>query len=199
MTELNRATQRDGGAACSEGRAYAQAIARIVDRKLAEDRAAAEIAAQCPRCRPQQLTQPSDLDLHILVSEGWSPETVAFVPLPMNQEQAVAAELLTSAIGRYWRAFGVECLGARLNCLLLILREQAKRMRTNMRILRARADINARARAAWQRGDTDAMQTIEAEPTPRYPGIDRDMDWLHNANVTNDGADTAHTPAGRDR
>jgi hypothetical protein len=134
--------------------------------------------AACPRCIAQHKAMPLEHQVRIITTEDWSPETLAFIPRPMNQEQAVAAELLTSAIGRYWRAFGVECLGARLNCLLLILRDRAKHMRITARILCARADINARARAAWQRGDTDAMRAIEAEPTPPYAGDGQDAQWL---------------------
>lgn len=135
----------------------------------------------CPRCVAQQTAMPREQQIRILTTEDWSPETLAFIPRPMNQEQAVAAELLTAAIGSYWRAFGIECLGARLNCLLLILRDQAKRMRINTRILKARADINARARACYQRGDIAAAHAIEAEPTPEYPGDARDAEWMRAA------------------
>lgn len=135
----------------------------------------------CPRCMAQHKAMPLEAQLRVFTTEGWAPETLAFTPRAMNQEQAVAAELLTAAIWRYWKAFGVECLGARLNCLLLVLRDRAKRMRINQRILRARADINARARAAWERGDTDAMRAIEGEPTPDYPGADRDAAWMEAA------------------
>jgi hypothetical protein len=82
--------------------------------------------------------------------------------------------MMTAAIGRYWKAFGVDLTGARLNALLLVLRERAKATRINARILQARAGINARARQAFGRGDTDAMRAIEAEPTPDYPGKERD-------------------------
>jgi hypothetical protein len=137
--------------------------------------------AACPRCIAQHKAMPLEAQVRILTTDDWSPETFAFIPRPMNQEQAVAAELLTSAIGRYWRAFGVECLGARLNCLLMILREQAKRMRINRRILQARAEINARARAQYQRGDIAAAHEIEDEPTPDYPGDIRDAEWMRAA------------------
>ena len=137
--------------------------------------------AACPRCIAQQKAMPLDAQIRILTTEDWSPEILAFVPRPMNQEQAVAAELLTSAIGRYWRSFGVECLGARLNCLLMILRDQAKRMRITTRVLRARTDINARARACYERCDIAAANEIEAEPTPEYPGDARDAEWMRAA------------------
>lgn len=139
------------------------------------------IEAACPRCVAQQKAMPLEAQMRIITTEDWSPETLAFIPRAMNQEQAVAAELLTSAIGRYWRVFGVECLGARLNCLLLILRDRAKRMRINARILKARADINWRARACYERGDHAAAHEIEAEPTPEYPGDAKDAEWMRAA------------------
>lgn len=135
----------------------------------------------CPRCVAQQKAMPLEHQVRIFTTEDWSPEAYAFIPRPMNQEQAVAAELLIFAVGRYWRAFGVECLGARLNCLLLILRDRAKHMRINARILEARAEINARARTCYERGDIAAAYAIEAEPTPEYPGDVRDAEWMRAA------------------
>jgi hypothetical protein len=144
----------------------------------------AATATACARCIAQHKAMPLDQQIRIITTEDWSPGNHAFIPRPMNQEQAVAAELLTSAIGRYWRAFGVECLGARLNCLLLVLRDRAKRMRITARILRARAEINARARTCYERGDIAAAQAIEVEPTPDYPGATQDAAWMRSANET---------------
>jgi hypothetical protein len=124
---------------------------------------------------------PLEHQIRIFTTEDWSAEVCDFIPRPMNQEQAVAAELLTSAIGCYWRVFGVECLGSRLKCLLLTLRHEAKRIRITARVLRARADINARARTCYERGDIAAAHAIEAEPTPDYPGDARDAEWLRAA------------------
>lgn len=132
----------------------------------------------CLECWTRQKSMPSEITARIFMTEDWSPEDMAFEPRPMTQEQAVAAELMTLAIGRYWKAFGVDLTGARLNALLQVLRERAKAARRDARILKARASINARARAAWNRGDTDAMRAIEAEPTPDYPGKARDDAWL---------------------
>jgi hypothetical protein len=128
----------------------------------------------CLECWSRRQMLPAEALARITMTEDWSPEDMAFEPRPMTQEQAVAAELMTAAIGRYWKAFGVDLTGARLNALLLVLRERAKATRANARILQARAGINARARQAFGRGDTDAMRAIEAEPTPDYPGKARD-------------------------
>lgn len=135
----------------------------------------------CVRCQAQEACIPTEAQLKIFMTEDWSPETLAFMPRPMNQEQAVAAEMLTAALARYWRAFGVEVTGSRLNSFLLVLRDLAKRMRITRRRLDAREDINARARAAWDRGDTDAMRAIEAEPTPDYPQKAADERWLEES------------------
>lgn len=132
----------------------------------------------CPRCIAQHKAMPLEHQMRMLTTEDWSPETFAFIPRAMNQEQAVAAELLTVGIGRYWRAFGTDCMGARIGALLLVLRDNAKRERITRRILQARADINARARQAYERGDIAGAGIIEAEPTPHYPGIDRDAAWM---------------------
>ena len=128
----------------------------------------------CLECWSRRQMLPPENLARVTMTEDWSPEDMAFEPRPMTQEQAVAAELMTAAIGRYWKAFGVDLTGARLNALLLVLRERAKAARANARILQARAGINARARQAFGRGDTDAMRAIEAEPTPDYPGKARD-------------------------
>lgn len=132
----------------------------------------------CLECWARRQMLPPETLARITMTEDWAPEDMAFEPRPMTQEQAVAAELMTAAIGRYWKAFGVDLTGARLNALLLVLRERAKATRANARILQARAGINARARQAFGRGDTDAMRAIEAEPTPDYPGKARDDAWL---------------------
>jgi hypothetical protein len=128
----------------------------------------------CLECWARKQALPAEALARITMTEDWAPEDMAFEPRPMTQEQAVAAELMTAAIGRYWKAFGVDLTGARLNALLLVLRERAKATRANVRILQARAGINARARQAFGRGDTDAMRAVEAEPTPDYPGKERD-------------------------
>lgn len=128
----------------------------------------------CLECWSRRQMLPPEALARMTITEDWSPEDMAFEPRPMTQEQAVAAELMTAAIGRYWKAFGVDLTGARLNALLLVLRDRAKATRANARILQARAGINARARQAFGRGDTDAMRAIEAEPTPDYPGKERD-------------------------
>lgn len=132
----------------------------------------------CQRCQAMDAAVPTEAQLRILATEDWDPKTLAFIPRSMTQEQAVAAELYVAAIGRFTRAFGVETAGARLSATLDSLRVQALRMRITLRTLDARAEINARARAAWESGDTGAMRAIEAEPTPDYPGKDRDDAWL---------------------
>lgn len=139
---------------------------------------------RCPECWVREQATPPELLARVAMTEDWAPETLAFTPRAMTQEQAVAAELMTDAIGRYWKAFGVELTGARLNALLLILRERARTARVHARILKARAEINARARRAWDRGDTDAMRAIEAEPTPDYPGKAQDDAWLKQGQQT---------------
>lgn len=130
--------------------------------------------AVCPRCRAHDDAMPSEALLRALVSEDWSPADGDFIPRPMNQRQAVAAELLTADLGRFIKAFGVETAGARLGAVLTVLRGQARRYRATQRTLEARADINARARKAWETGDVTLMRTIEDEPTPDYPGRERD-------------------------
>lgn len=135
----------------------------------------------CLRCAAQEACIPTEAQLKIFATEDWSPETLAFTPRVMNQEQAVAAEMLTVALARYWRAFGVEVTGARLNSFILMLRDVAKRMRITRRVLDARGDINARARAAWEKGNTDAVRAIEAEPTPAYPQKAADERWLEES------------------
>lgn len=135
----------------------------------------------CPRCTAQHKAMPLDAQVRILLVEDWSPDDMAFIPRAMNQEQAVAAELFITAVGRYWRAFGTDCMGGRLRSLLLILRDNAKRERITRRILQARADINAHARARYERGDTAGAHIIEAEPTPDYPGDVRDAAWMKAA------------------
>lgn len=140
--------------------------------------------APCPDCWAREQSPPPEALIHATMREDWAPEEMAFLPRPMTQDQAVAAELMTAAIGRYWKAFGVELTGARLNALLIVLRERARATRINARILKARSDINARARQAYGRGDTDAMRAIEAEPTPDYPGKAQDDAWLREGQPT---------------
>ena len=93
----------------------------------------------CLECWSRRQMLPPENLARVTMTEDWSPEDMAFEPRPMTQEQAVAAELMTAAIGRYWKAFGVDLTGARLNALLLVLRERAKATRANARILQARA------------------------------------------------------------
>lgn len=135
----------------------------------------------CPHCRAREAVFPVEAQLRILATEDWSPETLAFIPRAMTQQQAVAAEMLTTALAGYWRAYGVAVTGTRLNSFILVLRDMAKRERIMGRILAARADINARARACYERGDRAAAQAIEAEATPDYPEKTRDEAWLREA------------------
>jgi len=132
----------------------------------------------CQRCKAFDDVVPVEAQLRILATEDWDPKTLAFVPRAMTQEQAVAAEVYITAIGRFTRAFGVETAGARLSVTLDTLRAQAVRMRITLRQLDARAEINARAREAWERGDIVAARAIEAEPTPDYAGKARDDAWI---------------------
>ena len=134
---------------------------------------------RCLECWAREQAVPPEAQLRVLVNEDWIAEAGAFVPRSMTQDQAVAAEMLTAALGRFVGAFGVDLTGARLAALVGVLRAQAKRQKIMGRILAARSSINARAQAAWSRGDTDAMRAIEAEPTPDYPGKARDDAWLH--------------------
>lgn len=135
----------------------------------------------CPRCVAQHKAMPLDAQVRILLGEDWDADAATFIPRVMNQEQAVAAELLASAIGRYWRTYGTDCMGARLRSLLLVLRDNAKRERITRRILQARADINARARGHYERGDIAAAYAIETEPTPDYAGDGLDAAWMRAA------------------
>lgn len=130
---------------------------------------------ECDRCRAHDSAMPSAALLRALVSEDWSPADGEFYPRAMNQEQAVAIELLTPALGRFIAAFGVETAGARLNACLTVLRGQARRYRATQRLLEARADINARARERFERADRAGAEAIEAEPTPDYPQRERDQ------------------------
>jgi hypothetical protein len=92
----------------------------------------------------------------------------------------VASELLTSALGRFVTAYGVDIAGARLGALVSILRAQAKRQKITERVLRARSEINRRARLALELGDGDGALEIQNEPTPEYPGKARDDAWLRS-------------------
>lgn len=125
--------------------------------------------SECLRCKAYDSAMPQDALLRALINEDWSPADADFLPRPMTQEQAVAAELLTRAIGPFIKAFGIETAGARLNYTLQMLRGQARYARAVQRTLNARADINARAREQYERCDYDAAHAIEAEPTPDYP------------------------------
>lgn len=134
--------------------------------------------AACNRCRTLDACVPLEEQLRALATEDWSPTDEAFHPRAMTQEQAVAAEMLTAAFGRYVKAFGLELSGARLGAMLTVLKVQARTGRVMARILDAREPINLRAREQYARGDIAAAHAIEAEATPEYPGRDRDMLWL---------------------
>ena len=133
---------------------------------------------RCITCWAREQAVPPEGQLRILVREDWLAETAAFVPRVMTREQGVAAELLTMALDRFVDAYGVDIAAPRIASILMVLRLQAKRQMITARILAARADINRRARGAWDRGDTNAMREIEAEPTPDYPGKAKDDEWL---------------------
>lgn len=133
---------------------------------------------RCITCWVREQSAPPEAQLRILVREDWLAETAAFIPRAMTRDQGVAAELLTMALERFIEAYGVDVAAPRIASTLMVLRLQAKRQKVMARILAARAEINARARAAWEQGDTNAMRAIEAEPTPDYPGKDRDDAWL---------------------
>ena len=128
----------------------------------------------CERCRAMDAAVPTEAQLRMMAHEDWDPKTLTFIPRAMNQEQAVASEMLTSAFGRFVKAYGLETAGARLGAYLTMLRGQVAYARAVKRVLEARSDINARVRAAWEQGDTDAVRAIEDEPTPDYPGKARD-------------------------
>lgn len=133
---------------------------------------------QCLTCWAREQAVPPEAQLRVLVHEDWVAEAGAFVPRAMTQEQGVAAELLTMALGRFVAAYGVDLAAPRVASILMVLRLQAKRQKIMGRILAARASINARARVAWQRGGEAAARAIEAEPTPDYPGKAQDDAWL---------------------
>lgn len=133
----------------------------------------------CLRCQSIDAAIPTEAQLRILTTEDWDPKIVTFLPRAMTQEQAVASEMLTSALARFTRAYGPEIAGARLSAVLDSLRVQIIRHRITMRILKAREPINARVRQAWLRGDPNAARSIEMEPTPDYPGKARDDAWLN--------------------
>lgn len=133
---------------------------------------------RCLTCWARDEAVPPEAQLRALVHEDWCVEIGAFMPRTMTQDQAVASELLTSALRRYIEVYGVDLAAPRIATALMVLRVEAKRQKVNARILAARAPINARARAAWQRGGEGAARAIEAEPTPDYPGKARDDAWL---------------------
>lgn len=158
-------------------RIHLENTAGRVDREMAATRADARAALECQQCKAIAGAVPPEAQIKILVSEDWDPKQLAFVPRVMNQEQAVASALLASALGQFVKAYGVETAGARLASTLEILRAQTVSYRIAGRILEARSDINARAREQYARGDIAAAHAIEAEPTPDYPGRERDEAW----------------------
>ena len=134
-----------------------------------ETLALAHSAADCPHCAAREACVPIEAKLRLLLTEDFNVERGDFEPRAMNQAQAVAAEMLTAAVARYWNAFGVELTGARITALRNTLWLQAKQTRITARVLAARASINARARLAYELADYDRAHQIEAEPTPDYP------------------------------
>lgn len=136
------------------------------------------VHVRCLTCWAREEAVPAEAKLRALVHEDWCAEIGAFLPRAMNQDQAVASEILTHALGRFIEVYGVDIAAPRIATTLMVLRLEAKRQKINARILAAREPINRRAKAAWERGDTNAMRTIEAEPTPDYPGKARDDAWL---------------------
>jgi hypothetical protein len=134
----------------------------------------------CLRCKVRRDAAPAEAQIRILANEDWIAEAGEFSPRAMTQEQAVASELLTSALGRFVTAYGVDIAGARLGALVSILRAQAKRQKITERVLRARSEINRRARLALELGDGDGALEIQNEPTPEYPGKARDDAWLRS-------------------
>jgi len=135
-------------------------------------------ATDCPHCAAREACVPIEAKLRLLLTEDFNVERGDFAPRTMNQEQAVAAELMTAAVARYWKAFGVELTGARITHLRNMLWLQAKQARITGRVLAARSAINARARLAYEVGDHDRAHQIEAEPTPDYEGRAADERFL---------------------
>jgi len=133
---------------------------------------------KCPRCEAQRDAVPPEAALRIMASEDWSEEAQTFVVRSMNQEQAVAAEMLTVALHRYWTAFGTPVTGARLTSFIQAVRFCAKNSRVQERILEARAGIIAKARDYEMRGDREGAERIYSQPTPDYPGKASDDAWL---------------------
>ncbi len=143
---------------------------------------------RCITCWVREQSIPTEAQLRILVREDWLAETAAFIPRAMTRDQGVAAELLTMALERFVDAYGVDIAAPRIASILMVLRLQAKRQKVMARILTARAEINQRARQAWQRGGEAAARAIEAEPTPDYPGKARDDAWLKDDQLSADEA-----------
>jgi hypothetical protein len=137
-----------------------------------------DLRHECPRCKAHDACIPQEALLRALIEEDWDATKETFTPRLMTQPQAVAAELLTTAMARYIAAFGVDLTGTRVNVLLMFLRSQARLARATARILEARAEINSRARERYERGDIEGAHAIEAEPTPDYPGRARDQKLL---------------------
>lgn len=133
---------------------------------------------RCLSCVAREHAIPAEAQLRILASEDWAADIGAFEPRAMTQQQAVASEMLTTALHRFAGVYGVDVAAPRIAAMLQVLRLEAKRLKIMGRILAAREGINQRARRAWERGDTDAMRAIEAEPTPDYPGKASDDAWL---------------------
>jgi len=138
-------------------------------------------ATDCPHCAAREACVPIEAKLRLLLTEDFNVEREDFTPRAMTQEQAVAAELMTAAIARYWKAFGVELAGTRITALRNTLYLQAKQTRIMARILAARESINARARLAYEVGDVARAHQIEAEPTPDYPERAKDERFLGRA------------------
>jgi hypothetical protein len=140
---------------------------------------------QCERCWAMDQAMPTEAQLKLLVSQDLGAEDLVFHPKAMNQDQAVAAEILTAALSRYVRHFGVHLAGARMNAAIRWLRVEAKIHAVHSRILEARQDINRRAELCRMFADggsaldmDERLAAILAEPTPDYPGKAEDDAWL---------------------
>ncbi len=132
----------------------------------------------CPRCKAQRDAVPPEAALRIIATEDWSEEAQTFVVRSMNQEQAVAAEMLTVALHKYWSAFGTPVTGARLTSFIQAVRFCAKNTVVQGRVMKARARIIARGRERELCGDMEGAERIYAEPTPDYPQKAADEAWL---------------------
>jgi hypothetical protein len=144
----------------------------------------------CVRCHAHDQAVPLEAQLHILASEDLQLAELTFRPRPMNLKQAVAAEVLTSALWKFVDAFGLDTAGARMACMVDVLRHQAKYSLVSRRILEARADINRRALEAELFYDGGSALDVEeriaailTEPTPDYPGKAKDDAWMRETGV----------------